>query len=177
MEIKQDKISFTVFFAFEANTYFQNTELWKSFIYNESQDLIKIESSTINWNSNEVNPTKMLKKTQKKSNFFLILEGKKDKETTSQWEDVESFFSIFKNENNLEDPDAEADVQNEEEEADVIKDDLLPNALSYYLNIMPAIEDCDSCEDEDIEDHDGNHNHKHGKKGGEKEGKEKCKNQ
>ena len=67
LEIKQDKISFTVFWTFEANPYFNNTELTKSYIYNESEELIKIECSTINWNSNEVNTTKMQKKTQKKS--------------------------------------------------------------------------------------------------------------
>lgn len=67
MEIKEDKISFTVYFNFNTNPYFSNTEIYKSFIYNESQDLIRVESSSINWNSNDVNPTKTLKKVQKKS--------------------------------------------------------------------------------------------------------------
>jgi hypothetical protein len=71
MEFKEDKISFTVYYTFEANPYFSNTEIFKSYIYNESEDLIKIESSTINWISNEVNPTKTLKKVQKKSTLFL----------------------------------------------------------------------------------------------------------
>lgn len=175
MEIKPDKVSFTVFYTFDANTYFANTELWKTYIFNESQDLVKIESSTINWNSNEVNPTKMMKKTQKKSNFSLIPEGKKGGETSAQWEDVESFFSMFKTAN-LEDPDSEADVQTEEEEADFIKEDLLPNSLNYYMNLMPSAEDLDSGDEEEEDDshHKGPGKNKNAQGG---ETKEKCKNQ
>jgi len=117
---------------------------------------------------------KMLKKTQKKK-------GKKEKEaTTQQYEDVESFFTIFKTEG-LEDPEAEADVGQEEEEAEFITDDLLPFALNYYLNIMPVDDECCSDEEDDEDADDKHHGHGHGggkKKGkGGEESKEKCKNQ
>jgi len=83
---------------------------------------------------------------------------------------------------NLEDPEAEADVSQEEEEAEFIRDDLLPYALNYYLNIMPVDEELGEYEDEEDEDDDHGHGH-HGHggkkrgKGGKDEGKEKCKNQ
>lgn len=69
MELKADKVSFTVYYTFDTNPYFSNADITKSYIFNESQELTKIESSTINWVSNEVNPTKNLKKTQKKSSI------------------------------------------------------------------------------------------------------------
>lgn len=73
---------------------------------------------------------------------------------------------------NLEDPEAEADISQEEEEAEFIREDLLPYALNYYLNIMPVEDECGSC------DEDGEGEHTHGdKKKGNQEGKEKCKNQ
>jgi len=177
LEFKTDKASFTAHFVFEANPYFSNTDITKSFIYNESQELIKIESSTIAWASDDVNPTKILKKTQKKG------KGKKTAaaETQQKYEDVESFFTIFRTDN-LEDCEAEADASQEEEEAEFIKEDLFPFALSYYLNIMPVDEDLgDEDEEEEDDDHGhGGHGHHHGKKGKAKGGdeqKEKCKNQ
>jgi len=176
IEFKADKASFTVHFVFDANPFFSNTDITKSFIYNDSQELIKIESATIAWVSDDVNPTKILKKTQKKGKG----KGKKtastpDTTTTQQYEDVESFFTIFKTDN-LEDPEAEADVSQEEEEAEFIKEDLLPYALSYFLNIMPVDEDLGDEDEEDEDDddhghgHGGGHGHHHGgkrtKKGG-----------
>jgi len=181
LEFKTDKVSFIVHFVFDANPFFTNTELTKTYIYNDSQELIKVESSTINWASVEVNPTKILKKTQKKGGKAK----KGPKETTTQYEDVESFFTIFRTDN-LEDPEAEADVSQEEEEAEFIKEDLLPYALSYYLNIMPVDDDVGDEDSEEEDDHGhGGHGHHHGggghgKKGkgkGDEEQKEKCKNQ
>lgn len=88
---------------------------------------------------------------------------------------MDSFFSIFRTDN-LEDPEAEADVSQEEEEAEFIRDDLLPYALNYYLNIMPVDDECD----EDNEDEEEDDHHPHGKKAKAPkttESEEKCKNQ
>jgi hypothetical protein len=170
MEFKPDKVSFTVHYKFDTNPFFSNSEITKTFIYNETQELTKIESSKINWHSDEVNPTKILKKTQKKKKD-------KQKETTTQYEDVDSFFTVFRTDD-LESPEAEADVSQEEEEADFIKEDLLPYALNYYLNIMPTEDDCGSCEDDEEDDDHHEHSHKKKGKGGKtEEAKEKCKNQ
>jgi len=164
MEFKEDKVSFTVFFRFDTNTYFNNVELSKSFFYNETQELLKVESTIINWASDEKNPTKVLAKKTKKQ------KGKQPK-TTSQWEEVESFFKIFKS-MVLSEAEDEYDANVEEQEAEFMKDDFIPYALNYYLNIMP-IEGQD--DDEDSGDHDTNDlPTKENKKD---EGKEKCKNQ
>jgi hypothetical protein len=109
------------------------------------------------------------RKSKRKVLIPLILEGKKDKETSSQWEDVESFFSIFRNEN-LEDPEADADAGQEEEEADFLREDFFPYALNYYLNIMPMEDDEGSFEEGEDDDQKGPSK-------GNQEGKEKCKNQ
>lgn len=71
----------------------------------------------------------------------------------------------------MEDPEAEADIGQEEEEADFIKEDLFPYALNYYLNIMPTEEDEGSYEEGEEDDQKGPKN------SGNQDGKEKCKNQ
>ena len=84
---------------------------------------------------------------------------------------------MFRTEN-LEDPEADADIQMEEEEAEFIKDDLIPNALSYHMNLMPIADDCASCEGDHDED-EGDIKHHHGggvggrKKGGKRKKREK----
>jgi hypothetical protein len=97
--------------------------------------------------------------------------------TTNTWEDVESFFKIFRN---LNSKDAEDDyeISLEEREAEFWREDFFPNALGYYLDIIP-IEGEDDFEDEEEED-DESGDKKKGKKGGSSgkdESKEKCKNQ
>ena len=109
------------------------------------------------------------------SKYLLYLENKG---AVEKWEDVDSFFSMFKT-LTIDDPESEADVTQEEEEAEFVKDDLLPYALNYFLNIMPVDDDCgDSCDEEDEDDDHHDHDHKKKGKGGKKEeAKEKCKNQ
>jgi len=144
--------------------FFNNVELSKTYFYNETQELLKVESTIINWASEEKNPTKVLNKKVKKQ------KGKQSK-ATSQWEEVESFFKIFKS-MVLSEAEDEYDANVEEQEAEFIRDDFLPYSLNYYLNIMP-IEGEDN--DDDSGDHDANDlQTKDNKKD---EGKEKCKNQ
>ena len=78
MEFKEDKISFSFILTFNPNPFFSNTEISKTYIFNNSQEIIKTESPTINWTSNELNPTKMLKKTQKKSKKYLFFANSKE---------------------------------------------------------------------------------------------------
>ena len=86
---------------------------------------------------------------------------------------MESFFKIFKT---LVAKDVEDDyeVSEEEREADFFKDDLFPNALGYYLDIIPVEGDED---DEEEEEEDDTKHDKNKKSAGKDEGKEKCKNQ
>ena len=99
--------------------------------------------------------------------------------TTQTWEDVESFFKVFRV-LNCKDAEDDYDVSEEEREAEFWKDDFFPNALGYYLDIIPIEEDYDDEEEEEDDDDDHNDKKKGGKKpaaGGKDEGKEKCKNQ
>jgi len=77
---------------------------------------------------------------------------------------------------NSKDVEDEYEVSEEEREAEFWKDDFFPNALGYYLDIIP-IEGEDDFDEEEEEEDDDNQDKKKGKKGGKDEGKEKCKNQ
>ena len=70
MDLKDDTVSFSVVFKFDPNDYFNNLELVKTYHYNENQELERVESSAINWNSDEKNPMKELKKKKKKSKQY-----------------------------------------------------------------------------------------------------------
>jgi len=81
MEFKEDKVSFTVTYRFDTNTFFNNVELSKTYFYNETQELLKVESTIINWASEEKNPTKVLnkkvKKNKKENNLKQLANGRK----------------------------------------------------------------------------------------------------
>jgi nucleosome assembly protein 1-like 1 len=70
MEFKEDKVSFTITFKFEPNDFFNNAEITKTYFLNEYQEVERVESSLINWTSDEKNPMKEMKKKQKKSIFI-----------------------------------------------------------------------------------------------------------
>lgn len=92
---------------------------------------------------------------------------------------MESLFKIFKN-LNAKDSEDDYEVSEEEREAEFWKDDFFPNALGYYLDIIPIEgDDYDDEEEEESDDGDAKKNKKvKGPSGGGKdEGKEKCKNQ
>ena len=184
MEFKEDKVSFSVFFKFDPNNYFNNVELMKTYYFDENQEVTKVEASPINWVSDEKNSMKALKKKQKKSknkkNLTKFVEGKEVK-TTSTWEEVESFFKIFKSLNS-KDVEDDYEISEEERESDFFKDDLFPNALNYFLNIIPIDNDDEEGEESDDEEADKkDKKHKSGAKiekdDKKDEAKEKCKNQ
>lgn len=75
IDYKDDKVSFSVTFTFNPNDYFNNATITKTYVYNEDQDLEKVESTQINWSSDDKNPMKELKKKQKKSISSLIDRG------------------------------------------------------------------------------------------------------
>lgn len=127
-----------------------------------------------------MNPTtKLIKKKKKKG-------GKPVVDKTETWEDVESFFSIFKS---IKDDIDELDYS--KQEAEFFREDLIPNSMEYYLDIMGdddevsdninRSQDDMDCEDEDCEDdHEESHKKPQKKKpaaGGDKEDDKKCKNQ
>jgi len=113
---------------FRANPYFDHNVLTKSYRYNDDDDIIAIETTKIEWKENK-NPTKVSKKKK----------AKKGKKSTGEvvWEDVDSFFNIFK------DPLPEDDhyLTEAKDEAEFFREDLIPNSMEYYLDIMGDGED------------------------------------
>jgi hypothetical protein len=71
MEFKEDKVSFSVTFKFEPNEFFNNVEITKTYFLSEYQEVDRVESSLINWTSDEKNPMKEMKKKQKKSKIIV----------------------------------------------------------------------------------------------------------
>ena len=71
MEFKEYKVSFSVTFKFEPNEFFNNVEITKTYFLSEYQEVDRVESSLINWTSDEKNPMKEMKKKQKKSKIIV----------------------------------------------------------------------------------------------------------
>jgi hypothetical protein len=169
--VEGSRLNFVMEFHFTPNEYFTNTLLTKTFFYNEeTEDVEKTTGSSISWTTQDKNPRiKMKNKKVKK--------GKKV-ETIKQEEFVPSFFDLFADQSKEDYP---------SEEGNFFKDDLLPNSLEYYLNIMDepmeGLDDFEEGEDEEDEDDEDEGKKKKTaakpKKGGAKgaEGGEKCKNQ
>merc|ERR1712200_23464 len=129
-EFEDIKSGYRINFFFDSNPYFSNEMLTKEFHLNDSGDPSS-QSTPIKWKEG-----KDLTKKNEANN-----KGKK-----RAHEDQESFFSWFGDHG-----DAGAD-----ELGEVIKDDIWPNPLQYYL--APEVgdsEEDDEVEDEDEEDDEG----------------------
>lgn len=151
-------------FTFAKNNYFNETVIKKS-VYMKQIDVIdSTESTPITWKDG-CNPT--IKKQKKK---------KKGKKVTVESE-CESFFNLFKTlkrddndkppeDNEDEDDDApDNDIEWNLDLANMIKDDIIPLALEYYLGVIENEND-----DEDFEDDDSDGGNKKDKKKGGKGG-------
>ena len=171
--IEGHKLDFTMEFEFRANEYFTNTLLSKSFFHDSKTDEVeKTVGSSISWASQDKNPRIAIK--NKKVKKGKKIEVKKT-ETI-----VPSFFDIFADQTKEDSP---------SNEGTFFKDDLFPNSLEYYLNIMDDNEegeDEDFEDDEDEEDEDDDEEDGAGKKKAAKakkpqakveEPKKECKNQ
>ncbi|XP_026885225.1 SET nuclear proto-oncogene b isoform X1 [Electrophorus electricus] len=130
-EFEDIKSGYRIDFYFDENPYFENKVLSKEFHLNESGDPSS-KSTEIKWKAGKVgicDLTKRAGQTQNKA-------GKK-----RQHEEPESFFTWF-----TDHSDAGAD-----ELGEVIKDDIWPNPLQYYL--VPDMDDEEGeGEDEDEEE-------------------------
>lgn len=133
--IQLEGLNFTLEFLFKENDYMVNTTLQKTYCFEDSKYILVSSTSTEpQWKDESKDPSK--RKKMKK-----VKKGKSI-ETHTISQNVESFFDLFKNEIKDEDKDET------ETEAKFIKDDLIPNSLEYYLNII-EIHDAESEEDED----------------------------
>ncbi|XP_055479433.1 protein SET-like isoform X1 [Psammomys obesus] len=125
-EFEDIKSGYRIDFYFDENPYFENKVLSKEFHLNESGDPSS-KSTEIRWKSGK-DLTKRSSQMQSDSNW--------------QQEEPESFFMWF-----ADYPDVDVD-----ELGEVIKEDIWPNPLQYYL--FPDIDD-DEGEAEDDEEEEG----------------------
>jgi len=165
--------NFTLIFYFTKNDYFDHESLTKTFKVNPATGYVnKIDSTEVQWKSEDLNPT--IEKKKKK------LKKKNEVKTVTKVEEVASFFNFFKNyeyDENKEKKEKKAEDKDDEEEEEeddqqiiddeydlglFVKDDFIPYALEYYLDINP--ENDEDYEDEEIESDEDEP--KGGKKGG-----------
>jgi len=131
--------------------FFKHDELVIEYKYTEDEEIKEVISTKIEWTSEEKNPTKKLVKKKPKK-----VKGKKnDAPVTSTWEDTESFFVIFVSASQTELEKLDVAKQ----DAEFFREDLVPNAMEYYLDIMGGDEDCgeegEECEDDECGDDHG----------------------
>ncbi|XP_072285297.1 protein SET-like [Pyxicephalus adspersus] len=127
-EFEDIKSGYRIDFNFDENPYFENKVLSKEFHLNESGDPSS-KSTEIKWKAGK-DLTKCSSHTANKVS------------RKRQHEEPESFFTWF-----TDHSDAGAD-----ELGEVIKDDIWPNPLQYYL--VPDMEDEENEEEEDDDDDD-----------------------
>ncbi|KAM7330344.1 hypothetical protein ACRRTK_011957 [Alexandromys fortis] len=127
-EFEDIKSGYRIDFYFDENPYFENKVLSKEFHLNESGDPSS-KSTEIKWKSGK-DSTKRSSQTQNKAS------------RKRQHEEPESFFTWF-----TDHSDAGAD-----ELGEVIKDDIWPNPLQYYL--VPDMDDEEGEAENDDDDDD-----------------------
>ncbi|KAF3651478.1 NAP1-related protein 2 [Capsicum annuum] len=136
---KDVKTGYTITFNFNSNPYFENTKLSKTYTFLEDGPT-KITASTIRWTEGKGIPNGVAH--EKKGNKRPLVE--------------ESFFNWFSEVNQKEDGEDDENVflEIQDEVAEIIKDDLWPNPLTYFNN-DPDEEDLEEDEDGDEEDGEG----------------------
>lgn len=172
---------FDLTFTFEKNDYFKNAQLKKTFVMTRQNIIEKCEGTEIEWKDGKDVTKKKIKKKQKAK------KGQPGK-TITKTVDQESFFNFFKTitmpeekelaEGKKDKPEKDDDEEGENAEKDAgelmdddydlgteFKDQLIPLALEYYLEVIEEDEE-DGHDDEDCDDDDCNT----GKKGGHKKG-------
>lgn len=125
-EFEDIKSGYRIKFLFTENPYFSNTVITKEFLLSDSGEQT-CKSSTIEWKAN-MDLTKRQSEVNAKS-------GSK-----RQHEEPESFFSWFNDQSE----------GGTDEVGELIKDDIWPNPLQYYLGAGNDAEDLDDEDDENI---------------------------
>lgn len=141
--------SWSIEFVFEDNEYLDGNVLMKEFICDKDDvdKVIATRASELKWKDDEKNPTKKVVKK--------VVKKKKMQKTITKEKKVKSFFDFFRTIEKVEDKEKEKknekkdndsdDSENEEDttdikspsnEANFIRNDLIPNCLEYFLNIM-----------------------------------------
>lgn len=161
LEYQENGDFFINFYFEENNEYFSPCKLTNKYIHNQKQTISKIESTPIQWKSEESNPTISKKKKNIKNSKT------KEVKTVVKNVEVESFFNFFKSisannksVSNKKDNTGEEDEE-DYEEGDMIeeqyelgvfvKDELIPYSLEYYLDLVDD-EDLDDDEEDEMDD-------------------------
>jgi len=146
---------FSLVFRFEKNDYFTDSELKKVFVMSKQNVIEKCEGTNINWKDGRNVTQKKVKKKSKNK--------KAGAKNVTKTVEQESFFNFFKTlsmpteEELAQDvKKADKDEHNEEEEKDIgekmdidfdlgneFKDQLIPLALEYYMEVIDDEEDDD----------------------------------
>jgi nucleosome assembly protein 1-like 1 len=150
---------FDLLFTFEKNDYFTNEVLKKSFVMTRQNVIEKCDGTEIAWKDGKDVTKKKIKKKSKNK--------KAGSKTVTKTVEQESFFNFFKTitmpaEEELEKANKTPGAEGDEEEKDVgelmdidfelgneFKDQLIPLALEYYLEVIEEEdeEDDDCCSD------------------------------
>lgn len=146
IEIKHDesdKKSFTAYFTFSPNSFFDETVIQKYYKFNKKEDSYTEATSTqIKWKGDAPNIKVIKKKIKKGKNVSTVTKEKK----------VKSFFNIFEEENDDEDDDddkGDEDETNLSSEADFVQNDLIPFSMEYYLDLQKLSGIDDQVDEED----------------------------
>lgn len=136
--------NFKIIFQFKEKDiipYFSNSELFINFILDEKLTIKEIKSSEINWSNDNSNSTIIINKKKiknVKTGEIILVDEKSN---------CQSFFSIFKNMKKGINNKSDDELTQIYDLGYHIKEDLIPNSIEYYLNMMNV--------DFDIEDNSG----------------------
>jgi nucleosome assembly protein 1-like 1 len=168
-KLHSEGYGFDLVFTFEKNDYFTNETLTKSFIMTRQNVIEKCQGSEIQWKDGKDVTKKKIKKKSKK---------KGQTKTITKTVEQESFFNFFKTitmPDEKELAEGKEPKDEEEEEKDVgeqmdadfdigneFKDQLIPLALEYYLEVIQEDEDDEEGDCDSDDDGHGHHHHGHG---------------
>jgi nucleosome assembly protein 1-like 1 len=184
-ELHAEGHGFDLYFDFEDNSYFKNSVLKKSFHQLKPNMIEKCEGTEIEWNEGADVTIKKVKKKSKKK-------GAKATTKTVKQDSFFNFFRTLSSEDKGENDDD--DEKNDDDDMDIgekmdedfelgqkIKEEIIPLALEFYMDVIEQDEMGDDDDDEGDDDDDDDDQPKQKKKakgGAGKAGdKEECKQQ
>lgn len=131
--------NFTLEFYFKENSIISNEVLRKKYVLSENAEVKSVQGTEIKWKGASL--TQKVKKTKKKG---------KNKKSGTKVEEIPSFFVFFKS---IEKGDKDEEDEEEDDFGDNLEDDydfgrefkdeLIPNAVLYYFNVIESIEQDD----------------------------------
>ena len=131
--------NFTLEFYFKENSIISNEVLSKKYVLTDNSEVKSAEGTEIKWKGASL--TQKVKKTKKKG---------KNKKSGTKVEEIPSFFLFFKSidEGDKDDEDEDEDDFGDslEDDYDIgreFKDELIPNAVLYYFNVVESTDDDD----------------------------------